>query len=157
MEPWFEKCLAGLVADRVRFIVVGGLAVTLNGYVRLTEDIDIVVDLDPRNIDRLIGFLAKFGDGHGGEMTPADLDDEPGAIRIIEESESAQIDIFSQNGGYSYGDLAGGAETACVNGREFLYAAKSQLISIKSSSRREKDRIDISAMRQLIENPRAFD
>lgn len=40
MEPTFEKLLALLTASGVRFLVVGGVAVILNGYVRLTEDID---------------------------------------------------------------------------------------------------------------------
>ena len=42
MEPTFEKLLVHLLKNDIRFIVVGGLAVTLNGYVRLTEDIDIL-------------------------------------------------------------------------------------------------------------------
>jgi len=45
MEPSFEKFLVKLLSDEARFIVVGGLAVTLNGYVRLTEDVDILIDL----------------------------------------------------------------------------------------------------------------
>ena len=43
MEPSFEKLLVTLARAEVRFIVVGGLAVSLNGYVRLTEDVDFVV------------------------------------------------------------------------------------------------------------------
>lgn len=53
MEPSFEKFLVKLLADEVRFIVVGGLAVTLNGYVRLTEDVDILIDLAPANVEKL--------------------------------------------------------------------------------------------------------
>lgn len=35
MEPSFAKLLAGLADHDVRFIVVGGVAATLHGYVRL--------------------------------------------------------------------------------------------------------------------------
>lgn len=41
MEPSFEKLLAALADGEIRFLLVGGLAVALNGYVRLTEDVDI--------------------------------------------------------------------------------------------------------------------
>jgi len=41
MEPSFEKLLARLADAAVEFVVVGGVAVTLNGYTRLTEDVDI--------------------------------------------------------------------------------------------------------------------
>lgn len=42
--------LVHLLRNDIRFIVVGGLAVTLNGYIRLTEDIDILIDLSPANL-----------------------------------------------------------------------------------------------------------
>lgn len=67
-EPSFEKFLAHLIDGEINFIVVGGLAVTLNGYVRLTEYVDILVDLENPNIGRLIESLSKFGEGYGGEM-----------------------------------------------------------------------------------------
>lgn len=54
MEPSFEKLLVTLAKAEVRFIVVEGLAVSLNGYVRLTEDVDFVVDTGKDNISRLI-------------------------------------------------------------------------------------------------------
>jgi hypothetical protein len=41
MEPSFEKLLVHLAKGDVDFILVGGLAVTLQGYVRFTEDVDI--------------------------------------------------------------------------------------------------------------------
>lgn len=54
MEPSFEKLLVRLAEAEIRFIIVGGLAVTLNGYVRLTEDVDFVVDLSGGNVESLI-------------------------------------------------------------------------------------------------------
>jgi hypothetical protein len=39
----FDKIVHQLAAARVRFAVVGGLAVGLHGYVRATEDIDLLV------------------------------------------------------------------------------------------------------------------
>jgi len=157
MEPSFEKLLVHLIGDEVDFIVVGELAVTLNGYVRLTEDVDILVDLSPESLTRLIDSLGRFGEGFGGKMKPADITPEPGAVRIIEESEQCQVDIFSCLDGLFYNDFIDGAETSTVGGKLFRYASKSQLIRFKSSSVREKDRLDVSALEQLIENPRAFD
>ncbi len=40
MEPSFEKLLALLADAGVQFVLVGGVAVTLHGYTRLTEDVD---------------------------------------------------------------------------------------------------------------------
>lgn len=157
MEPPFEKWLGRLLDEEVRFIVVGGLAVTLNGYVSLTEDVGLLIDTDPGNLDRLIRFLAGFGEGHGGTLTADDFDPEPGAIRVIEETEDCQMDLFTTLSGLTYEDLIAGAEAARLGGRQFSYASKSQLIAIKSGSVREKDQLDVMAMKKLIENPHAFD
>lgn len=50
----FEKLLAGLARDGIDFAVVGGLAVILNGYPRLTIDADIIVHPSEDNLRRLI-------------------------------------------------------------------------------------------------------
>ena len=44
MELSYEKLLVILSAAEVRFVIVGGFAVTLQGYVRFTEVIDLLVD-----------------------------------------------------------------------------------------------------------------
>ncbi len=157
MEPPFEKWLGRLLDEEVAFIVVGGLAVTLNGYVRLTEDVGLLIDTSPRNIERLIHCLAGFGEGHGGSLSAADFDPEPGAIRVIEESEDCQIDLFTVLSGLTFDDLISGAERATLGDRTFPYASKSQLITIKSGSVREKDQLDVLAMKKLLGNPHAFD
>ena len=156
MEPSFEKLLVALAEAEIRFIVVGGLAVTLNGYVRLTEDVDFLIDTSEKNIELLISCLQNFGEGFGGELNPGDFSLEPGAIRVIEATEECQMDIFTLIGGYSYADLIDAAESSSIAGRIFRYASKSQLIEIKSTSRREKDQLDVSAMRQLLKDPDAF-
>ena len=156
MEPSFEKLLVRLAESEVRFIVVGGLAVTLNGYVRLTEDVDFVIDTAEDNVLSLISCLSGFGEGFGGQLSVDDFALEPGAIRVIEATEDCQMDIFTLIGGFVFNELIHEAETTRVGKVEFAYASKKQLIAIKSSSRREKDIIDISALSQLIENPDAF-
>lgn len=45
----------------VRFLVVGGLAVNAYGYLRLTLDIDLVVQLTAENIRRAFDALASLG------------------------------------------------------------------------------------------------
>lgn len=48
----FEKLLVGLARAGVDFAVVGGVAVSLNGFIRATDDVDILVDEDRLNILR---------------------------------------------------------------------------------------------------------
>ena len=64
LESSFEKLLVLLTRNKVSFITVGGIAVCLNGYVRLTEDVDILVDPAEANIHKLIHALSGFGEGY---------------------------------------------------------------------------------------------
>lgn len=53
--------LAGLVAARVRFVVVGGVAGALHGSERVTNDLDIVYDArDPPTVNALAMLLAEW-------------------------------------------------------------------------------------------------
>ncbi len=157
MEPSFEKLLVRLADADVKFVLVGGVAVTLHGYVRLTEDVDILVAMDSGNIDRLLCMLSTFGEGFAKELSLVDFTADAGAIRIVEETEQCQMDLFTQMSGLFFADLAKDAERFKIAGREILYASKAALIRLKESSVREKDRLDAMALRQLANNPRAFD
>jgi predicted nucleotidyltransferase len=157
MEPSFEKLLVRLADAQVRFVLVGGLAVILHGYVRLTEDVDLLVDDEPQNLRRLLEVLEGFGEGFARELSPDDFDESEGAIRIVEETELCQIDLFTRMGGRRYSDAIEDAERFSLRGRQIRYASKKLLIDWKSRSVREKDRIDAMALRSLEEDPNAFD
>jgi len=157
MEPSFEKLLVLLAEAGVRFIVVGGIAVTIQGYVRLTEDVDLLVEDGPANIRLLLDTLASYGEGFARELSPDDFTAEEGAIRIVEETEQCQIDLFTRMSGRRYLDVIEDADQFEVGGHVIDIASKVSLIGWKSKSVREKDRMDADALRRLQENPRAFD
>ena len=152
METAFEKLLALLADSGVRFIVVGGVAVTLNGYVRLTEDVDILLEPSRSNIDQFLAAMSGFGEGFARELSGDDFTDEEGAIRIVEEVEQCQVDAFTRLGGQHYGDLLTDAETFRMGTRDIHYASRAALIRLKQRSVREKDRLDVMALRRLQEN-----
>ena len=157
MEPSFEKLLV-LLADRgVRFLVVGGIAVTLQGYVRLTEEVALLVEDSPDNLRLLLQVLTGFGEGFAAELSLADFDDTEGAIRIIEETEQCQIDLFTRMSGRRYADAIKDADVFVWRGLSIPYASKRSLIAWKEGSVREKDRLDALALRRLMDDPAAFE
>ena len=151
MEPSFERLLALLGDGGVKFVVVGGVAVTLHGYVRLTEDLDVLVDPSPRNIGALLSALANWGEGFARELSPDDFPDEEGAVRVVEETERCQIDIFTRMSGLRYPDLIKDAATFPLRGHLIRFASIDVLIRLKETSFREKDRIDVIALRRIRE------
>lgn len=53
--------LRGLHSHDVRYLVSGAMAMVFYGYVRNTEDLDLIVDPDPENLDRLADWLTSAG------------------------------------------------------------------------------------------------
>jgi hypothetical protein len=53
-----RELLARLAEDRVRFVVIGGVALIARGAQRATEDLDIAYARDRENLKRLATALA---------------------------------------------------------------------------------------------------
>jgi hypothetical protein len=66
--------LERLMSAKVRFVLVGGLAVNAWGYVRGTRDLDVVPDPEPENLGRLESLLREIGGrvDVGGRLLSAD-------------------------------------------------------------------------------------
>ncbi len=142
----FEELLVGLSKVGIEFITVGGLACALNGYVRATEDVDILIKRTPDNIRKLLQFLAQYGEGYGAELAESDFSDEEGAVRVIEEF---PIDIFVVMGGNHYEQLEGYIKKINIENVEVNYLSKEGLIELKKESVREKDKLDVLALSNL--------
>ncbi len=60
MNP-FLSLFRELNAAKVRYLVVGGVAVNLYGIERATGDVDIAISLDARNAEGFIGVVRELG------------------------------------------------------------------------------------------------
>ena len=63
-EP--DDLLLTLTNAQVEFVVIGGIAVGVHGFVRATKDLDIVPDPSPENLERLAHVLVEIGAQHVG-------------------------------------------------------------------------------------------
>ena len=57
----FGKILRALNKAKIKYIVVGGSAVVLHGYRRNTDDLDLIVLLEPRNLAKLFDTMQSTG------------------------------------------------------------------------------------------------
>ena len=143
----FEKLLAVLAADRVDFAVVGGLAVIFNGYPRLTLDVDILVHTSPENLRKLLDCLAGWGEGWARELKPEDFVFQEGAIRVMEEFD---LDIFTRLKDKSLDDFRPRLRHLETSGVRIPYLSPADLVFLKQDSWRDKDKLDVQAMREII-------
>jgi hypothetical protein len=139
--------LVALAADRVDFAVVGGLAVIFNGYPRLTLDVDILVHVAPENLRKLLDCLAGWGEGWARELKPEDFVSQEGAIRVIEEFD---LDIFTRMSGKSLEDFRPRLRYLETGGVRIPYLSPADLVFLKQDSWRDKDKLDVQAMREII-------
>ena len=58
---FYEKVFRELNKNKVRYVVVGGIAVVLHGVVRLTVDVDLFVELSEKNLLRFVEVLTRLG------------------------------------------------------------------------------------------------
>lgn len=147
MPDTFESLLVKLARARVDYLVAGGVAVCLNGYVRATQDLDLLVEASPENLRRLLDCLAEFGEGFSRELTPDDFASEEGAIRIIEDF---TLDIFTLMRSRTFADFANSARSLVIDGATIHYLSPEELIELKAPSGREKDQLDVAVLRRLL-------
>lgn len=141
----FESVLAALSRAEVRYLVVGGVACVLNGFVRTTEDVDLLVDAEPENLRRLLQVLGGIGEGHARELSVEDFTDEEGAVQLVEDF---PIDIFVRMGGRRYKDMLPYAKRS-ERDPPIPFVGAEGLILLKSGSPRPQDQVDIEALRNL--------
>ena len=147
MAETFESLLVKLSRAGVEYLVAGGVAVCLNGYVRTTQDLDILVAATPENLRRLLDCLVHFGQGFARELSPDDFPLEEGAVRVVEDF---TLDIFTLMRSRTFADFSGVAHTIELQGTAVRYLAPAALIELKGGSSREKDQLDVAVLRRIL-------
>lgn len=118
----------------------------MNGFVRATEDVDILIDVSKENVTKLIDVLKNWGEGYAKELSIEDFPLSPGAVRIIE---SFPLDIFTILNGKNYSEYLINSNK---NNSGILYLNPESLIETKQNTYREKDKIDIIALNSILKD-----
>ena len=152
--------LATLSGARIDYVLVGGLAVTLHGYQRLTMDVDVVLALNDEN-------LAKFVDcarsARLKPVLPIPLDSlrdsalidrwhsEKGMLAFAlrgPEMMATAIDVLVRPV-VSFDELKRNAVTKRIGPLSIPVASIDDLISLKTGTGRSKDVVDIEELRKI--------
>lgn len=144
----FLQVIKALNDYQVEYILIGGVAVIFHGMDRLTRDIDVFVNMEPQNIERLRKSLhAVFDDASIEEITFDELAQYP-VIRYG-PPEDFYIDILTRLGeAAAYEDLD--YEVLDYEGIPVRIATPETLYQLKKDTIREKDKIDAFFLRELI-------
>jgi predicted nucleotidyltransferase len=137
-DKWTDVCEL-LNSRGAVYIVVGGVAVALHGYVRATKDIDILVPRNLENTKRILDALSELPWGMAKELNAEDIDKKP--ITII--GDDPRVDILKAAHSINYNAAHKNRLTTTVHGTTVPYISLEDLIRSKTGTNRPKDQQDI--------------
>lgn len=152
-----ERIVRLLAEHGVDYVLIGALAARLQGFPRLTADVDITPAPDPENLARLAAALRELDARVYTEGVPEGMAfDCSGATLARAElwnlmTSAGRLDLaFRPAGTDGYGDLAGGAVRFEVFGVELLAANLRDIIRSKEAADRPQDRQDVLVLREML-------
>ena len=137
------KCLNKAGVD---YIMVGGWAVNLHGYVRATIDLDIWILADQENARKVYVALGEFG-APLGEVKPEDFAQD-GTIFQIGVA-PCRIDVINKIDGVKYAEASPRAIQKTIEGVPVRVISLEDLIVNKRASGRTKDLADAEILEGL--------
>ena len=137
------KCLNKAGVD---YIMVGGWAVNLHGYVRATIDLDIWILANSDNALKVYAALGEFGVPLG-DVRPEDFATD-GTIFQIGVA-PCRIDVINKIDGVRYADASPRAIQKVIDGVPLRVISREDLIVNKRSSGRTKDLADAEILEGL--------
>ena len=148
----FKELLSGFNARSVKYLIVGGYAVSLHAQPRATKDIDIFIKPDAANAQAVYAALADFGAPLEG-LTAADFTQPDKFFRIGRAP--LAIDIFPQIPGLEFDRAWQNRAEELIDpntGLTAFYVSSEDLIAAKLASGRQQDIADVDALRQAARN-----
>jgi len=153
-----------LVEARVDFVVVGGVAVIVQGSPRFTKDLDVCYATDQENLDRLgaalIDIEAKLRDIDEDVPFTPDGRTLRQAQMLTLTTSKGDIDLLvDPPGSPGYPALRRKASRIELDGDTVLIASIEDLIAMKTATARPQDLVDLEslevALRRWRPKPRA--
>jgi hypothetical protein len=149
----FKELLSLFNEHKVKYLIVGGYAVSFHAQPRATKDLDILIRADADNARAVFAALAKFGAPLEG-LTPEDFIERGRFYRM--GSPPLMIDILPEISGVDFDTAWEKRIEAMIDeGLKAFFIDTESLLAAKLAAGRPEDLADIAALhraaRSLIE------
>ncbi len=143
-----RRVLAALEREGVRYKIFGAVALNLHGLGRATEDLDIFIEPEGTNIERLRTALhSVFEDPCIDEIKAEDLLGNYPAVQYIPPDSSFHIDILTRLGeAFAFDDLE--SDRVPFDDFQVTVVTPRALYRMKKGTVRAKDWGDAEMLRQ---------
>ncbi len=142
----FGRILSDLNRAGVRYVLIGGIALIRHGVVRMTRDIDVVLEPGTDNIERLRALIADWGATRpDGSPIPAATIDTGRSIHLA--TPHGQIDLLAEQASpLTFAELIARADVRQVDGVKAPICSLADLVALKRIAGRERDLADLSEL-----------
>lgn len=155
-----EGILDALNRVHVRYLVVGGVAVVLHGYLRTTADLDLVIQLERENLRRAMNALSELRYRPRAPVPAEAFAEQPIREQWIREKglqvfslwspahPTLEIDLFVSEP-FDFDAVYARALRVPLEKTEAIVIALEDLIALKKQVGRPRDQEDIAALESL--------
>lgn len=140
----FPRLIGALAGEGVDYVIVGGLAATIHGSSRLTEDIDVVYSRSDENLSRIQRALAPHRPYPRGAPEGLPFEWSVATLRrglnFTLATSLGSIDLFGEvPGGGTFENLRPHCRTVHLFGHDCLCLDLPRLVDLKRAAGRPKD------------------
>ncbi|MEW6195128.1 MAG: nucleotidyltransferase [Bacteroidota bacterium] len=134
----------------VQYVIIGGYAVILHGFLRATDDIDILLEMSLANISNFQkALLNVYNDPEIDEISFKEL--QTYSVIRYGTPDNFYIDVISRIGEmFSYQNID--KVSKVIDGVEIKFASAEALFMLKKNTYREKDKLDILFLIEKLKN-----
>ncbi|MFH1854571.1 MAG: hypothetical protein ABH815_04590 [Candidatus Omnitrophota bacterium] len=143
VEKDYEDLLRLFNKNKVKYFIIGAYAVAFYARPRYTKDMDILVEPDIENGERIIKALKEFG-FKSRKLSAKDFAKKGNIIQL--GYEPIRVDIITSIPKVNFKEIWKNKKRARYGDENVFFIGQKDLIKIKKTSGREQDKIDIKIL-----------
>jgi hypothetical protein len=157
---YYFDLLEALYKNKVKYLIVGGLAVNLYGVPRVTQDIDLIISTSKSNVLKLISLLKNLGYAPRLPVNPAHLALPDKVKEWIESKNLKAFSFYHKKDNYKVVDIVlvhslnfeqsfKNKTVKKVDNIKIYLASMDDLIRTKEFGNRPQDLSDIAMLKKV--------
>lgn len=158
----YQKIIEQMNKEGIEYLVAGGIAVNLYGYIRATMDLDMLMMLDEVNTGKFIKIAKELGYKPRVPVTIDDFSDPAKRKEWISKKNMVVFSVYNPDNNMEHVDILLEDKIdfhKAYKRREIIKSGEltinlvsiDDLIRLKEIAGRERDKIDIKALRKIKE------
>ncbi len=145
LERDFLDFIALCNKHAVKYLVIGGYAVSVHGYPRSTKDMDVCVEMSVENAEKMIAVIKDFG-FESVELSESDFLSKNFITQL--GYEPLRIDILNDLDGVAFAEAWGNKKVVIISEVEINFIGYNELLKVKEKAGRPQDIADISMLKK---------